>query len=84
MIEFPRRTHYRSIVGGKVRWADAKTLLGRARKLQSTIKFLVLQFRITDSVWWKSRTVSELYDESTLRCVKYDDDSCAEQPSTKR
>lgn len=38
----------------------------------------MLQFIITDSVRWKSRTVAELYDESTLCCVKYDD-SCAER-----
>jgi len=39
----------------------------------------VLQFIITDSVRWKSRTVVELCDESTLCYVKYDDDSCAER-----
>jgi hypothetical protein len=40
----------------------------------------VLQFIITDSVRWKSRTVVELYDESTFCSVKYDDDdSCAER-----
>jgi hypothetical protein len=39
----------------------------------------VLQFIITDSVHWKSRTVVELYDESTLCCVQYDDDSFAER-----
>ena len=39
----------------------------------------MLQFIITDPVRWKSRTVVELYDESTLCCVKYDNDSCAER-----
>lgn len=39
----------------------------------------MLQFLITDSMRWKSRTVDELYDESTLYRVKYDDDSCAER-----
>jgi len=43
----------------------------------------VLQFIITDSVRWKSRTVIEVYNESSLCCVKYDDDGddddlCAE------
>ena len=37
------------------------------------------QFIITDSVRWKSRTVVELCDDSTLCYVKYDDDSCAER-----